>query len=144
MVGRVVGTLLVTNPCLCRKPCGAAEQGPASASLMLGDTCLLSVNVSPSGVSCGQELAINHREGPVESVAVAGPYRLTGTFHISANQGKGVFNRQFAVADFDPAPQLDAFWAEALKPFRAVPRKDFGFKVVVRVIEEPAPEAAAK
>jgi hypothetical protein len=25
---------------------------------------------------------------------------------------------------------------DALKPFRAVPRKEFGFKVVVRVIED--------
>ena len=57
------------------------------------------------------------------------------------NQGKGVFHRQFAVADFDPAPELDAFWADALKPFRAVPRADFGFKIVVRVIEDPAPVA---
>jgi hypothetical protein len=28
-----------------------------------------------------------------------------------------------------------------LKPFRAVPRRDFGFKIVVRVVEEAAPEA---
>ena len=55
------------------------------------------------------------------------------------NQGKGVFNRKAAVADFDPAPQLDAFWADALRPFRAVPRPDFGFKVALRVVEDAAP-----
>jgi hypothetical protein len=138
MVGRVVGTLQVTDPCKCSKACGTAEQGPASASLIVGDAPLLSVNVKPSAISCGQELAINHRDGPVETVAAVGCYRVVGSFRIGVTQGKGVFHRQFAVADFDPAPQLDAFWADALKPFRAVPRRDFGFKVLVRVIEEPA------
>ena len=51
-------------------------------------------------------------------------------------QGKGIFNRQYAVADFDPAAQLDAFWSDALKPFRAGPRGDLGFKIVVRVVED--------
>jgi hypothetical protein len=144
MVGRVVGTLQVTDPgkCCC-KPCGSAEQGPAVAFLAFGETSVLSLNVKPAAVTCGQELAINHREGPVESPAVVGCYRLAATFHLGVNQGKGLCNRQAAVADFDPAPQLDAFWADALKPFRAVPRRDFGFKIVVRVIEDTVPAAAA-
>jgi hypothetical protein len=140
MVGRVVGTLQVTDPCLCGKPCGTAEQGPATATLTLAEHTLLSVNVKPTAVSCGQESSINFRDGPVESAAVAAGYRLTGTFHIGVTQGKGVFHRQAAVADFDPAPQLDAFWADVLKSFRAVPRGDFGFKIVLRVIEDVAPE----
>ncbi len=150
MVGRVVGTLQVTDPgkgdkpCesgqgKCGKACGSADQGPASACLTIGGTSLLSVNVEPSAVSCGQELAVNHRTGPVEAVAAVGEYHLSGSFHIGANQGKGVFYRQYAAADFDPAPQLDAFWSDALRPFRAVPRRDFGFKIVVRVVEDAAP-----
>jgi hypothetical protein len=143
MVGRVVGTLNVTDPgtCCgkCCKPCGSADQGPATACLSVNGTGLLSVNLEPSGVACGQESSINHRDGPVESVAAVGSYRLTGSFRIGVAQGKGVFNRQYAVADFDPAPQFDTVWADALRPFRAVPRKDFGFKVVVRVVEDAAP-----
>jgi hypothetical protein len=100
--------------------------------------------VKSSAVSCGHELSINHRDGPVESPAAVGYYRLTGSFHLGVTQGKGVWNRQAAVADFDPAPQLDAFWADVLKPFRAVPRKDFGFKVVLRVVEDAAPEVVEK
>jgi hypothetical protein len=146
MVGRVVGTLQVTNPCKCCrakcktncKPCGTAEQGPAAAHLSVGDISLLSVNVQPSAVSCGQESSINFRDGPVEAPAAPACYRLFGSFHIGVTQGIGVFYRQFAVADFDPAPQLDAFWADALKPFRAVPRQEFGFKIVVRVVEDTA------
>lgn len=147
LVGRVVGTLQVTEPLKCgffscgtkgTKGCGSAEQGPGTACLSIGDTNLLSVNVQSSSACCGQESAINFRDGPVESTASVGCYKLTGSFRIGASQGKGIWHRQFAVADFDTAPQLDAFWADALKPFRAVPRRDFGFKVVMRVIEDPA------
>jgi hypothetical protein len=140
MIGRVVGTLQVTDPGKCCKPCGSADQGPAAACLAIGGTSLLSVNVKPSAVSCAQESSINFRDGPVEAVGAAGPYQLTASFRIGVNQGKGVFHRQAALADFDPAPQLDGFWADVLKPFRAVPRRDFGFKVVVRVVEDAAPE----
>ena len=142
MVGRVVGTVQVSNTGHCNKSCGSADQGPATASLIMEETNLLTVTVDPSAVTTGQELSINHRNGPVESQAAVGTYHLIGSFHIGVTQGKGVFNRQSAVADFDPAPQLDAFWSDALKPFRAVPRKDFGFKIVVRVIEDSASEMA--
>jgi hypothetical protein len=144
MVGRLVGTLQVTDPGKCGKACGTAEQGAAAACLALGGTSLLSVGVTPTSVACGQESSINYRHGPVESPAVPGPYVLTGSFHIGVTQGKGVWNRQAAVADFDPAPQLDAFWADALKPFRAVPRKEFGFTVVVRVVEDAEAEIAPR
>jgi hypothetical protein len=140
MVGRVIGTLQVTDPGLCGKACGTAEQGPAAACLAVAGTSLLSVSVKPSAVSCGQESSVNFRDGPFEAVAAPGPYHLSASFRVGVNQGKGVFHRQAAVADFDPAPQLDAFWADVLKPFRAVPRRDFGFKVVVRVVEDAAPE----
>jgi hypothetical protein len=137
LVRRVVGTLQVTDPCkCCGKPCGTAEQGPAAASVSIGEAHLLSVNVHPSAITCGQESSINFRDGPVEALAAPMCLRLTGSFHIGLTEGKGVFNRQAAVADFDPAPQLDAFWADALKPFRADPRRDFGFKVVLRVVED--------
>jgi hypothetical protein len=139
MVGRVVGTLQVTDPGKCCKPCGTAEQGPATACLTTGDTSLLSLSVKSPVVSCGQESSVNFRDGPVETAAVAGCYRLASAFHIGVTQGKGVFHRQAAVADFDPAPQLDPFWADALKPFRAVPRRDFGFKLILRVIEDVVP-----
>lgn len=54
-----------------------------------------------------------------------------------------MFYRQAAVADFDLAPQLDAFWADVLKPFRAVPRREFGFKIVLRVLEDATPVVVA-
>ncbi len=141
MYGHVVGTLQVTHPGKGCKLCGTAEQGVAAASLLIGEECLLSVAGPSNAAACGQEMFINHRDGPVECPAVVGCYHLNGTFRIGAYQGKGVFHRQYSVADFDPAPQLDAFWADALKPFRAIPRRDFGFKIVLRVVEDPMPSA---
>jgi hypothetical protein len=145
MVGRVVGTLQVTESgTWCGKSCGTSEQGPAAASLAIGANNILHVSVQPSSAAGGQEVSINHREGPVEAAAVVGSYHLAASFRIGVTQGKGVFNRQAALADFDPAPQLDGFWADVLKPFRAVPRRDFGFKLVLRVAEDRAPEAGNK
>ena len=43
-----------------------------------------------------------------------------------------------------PAPQLDTLWSDALKPFRTVPRKDVGFKIILRVVEEAPAEIAPK
>ena len=144
MVGRLIGTLQVTDPGKCGKSCGTGEQGPATACLLAGGTSVLSVSMKPSSVSCGQESFINNRQGPVEALAGVGAYSLTGSFHLSVNQGLGVWNRQAAVADFDPAPRLDGSWGDVLKPFRAVPRKDFGFKIIVRVVEDAPPESAPK
>jgi hypothetical protein len=149
MVGRVVGTLQVTDPNGCLrlagcKSCGNADQGPAAATLSTGETNLLTLNLQPAAASCGQELAINNREGPVEAQANVGSYRLSSTFRIGVTQGRNVWNRQAAVADFDPAPQLDGAWADALRPFRAVPRQDFGFKLILRVVENAAPVGAER
>jgi hypothetical protein len=151
MIGRVVGTLQMSDPGKhghgCRN-CGIAQQGPATANLLLGEANVLSLDVEPSSVACTEKLSINHQSRPVETQTIASspemePYRLTASFNISASQGKGVFHRQYAVADFDPAPQLDAFWADALKPFRAVPRENFGYMLVVRVLEDTAAPANA-
>lgn len=143
MVGRVIGTLQVTEPTDFGRVSGSAQQGPASAGLSISGVNVLALDVEPTAVGCGQKLSINHQTGPVEaSLASASPsagsFRLTAQFGLCANQDKGVFNRRYAVADFDPAPQLDAFWADALKPFRAVPRSEFGYKLVLRVVEDSA------
>jgi hypothetical protein len=151
MIGRVVGTLQMSHAGKHEKGCrgcGSAQQGPAAANLFLGETNVLSLEVEPSSVACTEKLSINHQTVPVETQTIASTpemeaYRLTASFNIAVQQGKGVFHRQYAVADFDPAPQLDAFWADALKPFRAVPRNEFGFQLVVRVVEDTTQQADA-
>lgn len=136
MMGRLVGTLTVTDPEKWQHADGAASQGPAAAALWCCENTILAIDMPAAGVACGQKLAINNQTGPCEAPAVTGCYRLTANFQVAANQGKGVWHRQYAVADFDVAPQLDAFWADGLKTFRAVPRDEFGFTLVVRVVED--------
>lgn len=138
MMGRLVGTLTVTEAEKWQHAEGAALQGPATAALWCCENSILALELPASGAACGQKVAINNQAGPCEAQGVAGCYRLTANFQVEANQGKGVWHRQYAVADFDPAPQLDAFWADGLKTFRAVPRNEFGFTVVLRVVEETA------
>lgn len=139
MMGRLVGTLTVTDPEKWQHADGSASQGPATAALWCCENTILSIDMPASGVACGERLAINNQSGPCEAPAVAGCYRLTANFQVTANQGKGIWHRQYAVADFDRAPQLDAFWADGLKTFRAVPREEFGFTLAVRVVEDVAP-----
>lgn len=136
MMGRLVGTLTVTEAEKWQHADGSASQGPASAALWCGENSILAIDMPAAGVACGQKMAINNQSGPCEAAAVTGCYRLIANFQVAANQGKGVWNRQYAVADFDPAPQFDAFWADGLKTFRAVPRDEFGFTLVVRVVED--------
>ena len=138
LLGRVVGTLAVSDSGKHGKGCGSAEQGPAFACLTSGGTSLLTVNVKSTSAGSGQESSLNFREGPIEAVTAEGAYRLAGSFHVGVTQGKGIWNRHSAVADFDPAPQLDAFWTDALRSFRAVKRRDFGFTIALRVVEDAA------
>src|SRR5262249_3951083 len=138
MVGYVEGTLQVTDPYKHAKykNCGSAEQSPGTASLALADAPILSIAVRPFAVGPGSPVFVNNREGPVEVVGAHGCYTLQASFGMAVSQGKHMCTRQYAVADFDPAPQLDASWADALKPFRAIVRKNFGFRVIVRVVED--------
>lgn len=136
LAGRVVGTLLTSTA-----PGGVAEQAPACAGVASGGTKLLGLCVSHHGASDGENLSLNCREGPVEAVVLPGCFNLHGTFAISASLPKAPKHCPNAavVADFDPRPQIDSAFNTALKPFRAVPRQMFGFRLVLRVIEDPAP-----
>lgn len=133
MAGRVVGTLLTSTA-----PNGSAEQAPACASVRSGGNDILGFCVSQHGATGGENLSLNCREGPVEGVVVPGLYCLHSTFGISASLPRPVKHRPDAavVADFDPRPQIDTTFYNALKPFRAVPRQEFGFRLVVRVVED--------
>ncbi|HZT81584.1 MAG TPA: hypothetical protein VFA26_15265 [Gemmataceae bacterium] len=135
VVGQVIGSLQSTA-----KGNAAAEQGPACAAVNLGGQPVVHFCLKPHNVSGGQNLFVTDRIGPLEAVIVPGPYCLHQTFEVSASEphtlcahlGTG------AAADFDPDPRLDARWNRVLRPFRAVPHRDFGFGVLVRVVEAPA------
>jgi hypothetical protein len=116
---------------------GTADHAPACATVQSGGQPILNLCIHPHSVAGGQDLLVNDRGGPLELCAAPGGYCLHQTFAISANQPKGYCHPGSAAADFDPDPKLDTRWNEVLKPFRAVPHRDFGFRVILQVVEEP-------
>lgn len=120
---------------------GTAEQAPGCATVQTAAGPVLKVCVHPHAVSGGQNLLVNERCGPLEAPLVPGAYTLHQTFALSANQPVRACLPGFACADFDPDPRLDPGWNPVLKPFRAVPHRDFGFHVLLRVVEDLPPAA---
>jgi hypothetical protein len=121
---------------------GMAEQAPACATLRSVGDPIIDMCIKPHSVGGGENLLVNERVGPLEAVAVPGPYCLTQTFAINANQPKACCCTGSAAAHFDPDPRLDARWNEVLKPFRAVPHQNFGYRVILRVVEDIPPAEA--
>jgi hypothetical protein len=122
---------------------GTAEQSPACAALRSGGETLLSLCLKPHGVGPGENLLVNDRVGPLELVVAPGGFCLNQTLALHAAQAKAHCLAGSAAAVFDPDPRLDAQWNEVLKPFRAVPSRDFGFRIIVRVVEDVPPAEAA-
>lgn len=122
---------------------GTAEQASGCAVVQAAGTPLLKACVNPHGVSTGQNLLVNDRFGPIEAAIVPGCYTLHQSFALHATQPKTCYRPGFAAADFDPDPKLDSKWNLVMKPFRAAPHKDFGFRVLLRVVEDVPPPAIA-
>lgn len=122
---------------------GTAEQGPAYATLH-SPTCpepVANIVMKPHTVGPGENLLVNERVGPIEALAPPGPLHLSQAFEMSATADGHCCHAGSAAALFDPDPRLDNRWNEVLKPFRAVPKRDFGFRVILRVVEDtPAPD----
>jgi hypothetical protein len=118
---------------------GTASYGPACAAVLCGPNTVLNLCLDPHSVGGGENLLVNDRAGPLEAVVAPGGFCLDQTFAINAAQPKSCCHIGGAAADFDPDAKLDSRWNEIMKPFRAAPHKDFGFRVLLRVIEDPPP-----
>lgn len=118
---------------------GTADHGPACAAVQCGPNTLLNLCIKPHAAGSGENLLVNDRIGPLEAVVEPGGFCLQQSFAINAAQPKAYCHHGSAAADFDPDAKLDTRWNEVLKPFRAVPHKDFGFRVIVRVVEDAPP-----
>lgn len=122
---------------------GTAQQSPACAELRSAGTTLVNLCIKPHGVANGENLFVNERAGPVELVVAPGSYCLTQTFSLNAVEER-MYHSGAAAAHFDPDPKLDSGWNDVLKPFRALPRRDFGFRVILRVVEDTPPPSATE
>ncbi|MGH7172908.1 MAG: hypothetical protein ACRELF_15750 [Gemmataceae bacterium] len=118
---------------------GTAEHSPACAHVRSSGQPILNLCVKPHAVGGGENLLVNDRVGPLEMVVVPGCFCLNQTFALHVAQSKSHCYPGSVAVVFDPEPKLDSQWNPVLKPFRAVPAKDFGFRVILRVVEDKPP-----
>jgi hypothetical protein len=131
MEGRVIG-LLRSH----KKGAGSAQEGPGCATVSAGPYDVLTVCVPTHSVACGENLSINDHDGPVAVPVSPGKYTLHQTFTINAAHPKAIFPCKAASAEFAPDPALDPLWISYWEPFHGAAKKDFGFQITLKVVED--------
>jgi hypothetical protein len=114
---------------------GSAGVGPGAVALSSGNVSVELVALKAHEVSGGDNLAINDHKGPVSVPVLPGEYHLLQTFHIRAAHARSICGKA-ASAEFAPDPALDPTWISVTEPFHGANKKDFGFRVVLRVEPE--------
>lgn len=128
--GRIIGLLRST----CRGG-GSAEVGQGCATVDAGGMALLTVCTPPAAVTGGQNVSVNHHEGPSEAPIVPGKYALHETFGVSATHPRTACPGK-AIAEFGSDSGLDGLWITAHDPFSGASKKDFGFQVTIKVVRD--------
>jgi hypothetical protein len=136
--GRVIGLLRSHGCC---KWGGSAEQGPGCATVSAGHSAVLSVTVPPHSVACGENLSVNCHDGPVEVPIVPGKYTLHETWTIDAAHPYKPLPCKASSAEFAPDPALDPLWISYWEPFHGAAKKDFGFQITLKVVEDTSAAA---
>ena len=132
--GRVIGLLRSHE-----KGGGTAGEGPGCASVLRDSKSLVTLCVPEHAVACGENLSINDHEGPVEIPIVPGKYTLAQTFVITATHPGTLRPCKAASTEFAPDPALDPLWISYWEPFHGAIKKDFGFQITLKVVEDTAP-----
>jgi len=129
--GRVIG-LLRSH---CKGGCATESAQAAIASAHGGDALTISL---PANSTCkGENLSINDHEGPCSAPVLPGKYVLHAQFEVSATHPIGLWKP--ASSEFAPDPALDPLWIDHHEPFHGAAKKDFGFQIIVKVLEESDP-----
>jgi hypothetical protein len=105
--------------------CATVAEGPAA----------LNVSLPPQSVAGGENLSLNIREGAVTVPAPAGKYCLRQTFAITASAPRCLLPCKAPSAEFADGA-IDPLWISYKEPFRGAAKKDFGFQVTLRVVED--------
>jgi hypothetical protein len=134
--GRVIG-LLRSHA----KGSGTAGEGPACASVVRDGTSLVTLCVPEHAVACGENLSINDHEGSIEIPIVPGKYTLAQTFVITASHPGTLRPCKAASTEFAPDPALDPLWISYWEPFHGANKKDFGFQITLKIVEDTSPLA---
>lgn len=126
--GRVIGVLRTK----CKGDQCASESAHASiCPAHGGDVLTLTL---PANSACnGDNVSINDHEGPDCAPVLCGKYFLHAQFEVSASHTKGLCKA--ASAEFAP-DALDPLWIDVKEPFKGIAKKDFGFQVTIKVMED--------
>ncbi len=108
----------------------------ACAGVLAGPTTLVTLCVPPHAIGGGHNLSVNDRDGPVSLPIAAGKYCLRQTFVLSAQAHPCLLPCKGPSAEFAPDPALDPLWISYSEPFHGAAKKDFGFQVTVKVVED--------
>ena len=114
---------------------GTAGVCNGAAAIAIGATSVLSLSIEGHSVAGEENLSVNDRKGPISVPVVAGDYHLFQTFRINAVHARGCLGKA-AAAEFAPDPALDPTWITVNDPFRGANKKDFGFRVTLRLEAE--------
>ncbi len=83
-------------------------------------------------------VTVAHAELPI----VAGKYTLHETWMISAAHAYKPLPCKSSSAEFAPDPALDPLWISYWEPFHGAIKKDFGFQITLKVVEDTAASTA--
>ncbi len=127
--GRVIGLLRSQAK-------GNASEGNGCATVAGAGCETLSLCVPAHAVGCGENLSINDRDGPASVAIKPGKYTLHQTFAVSATHPNSLLPGKAASAEFAPDPALDPLWISYWEPFHGANKKDFGFQITVKVVDD--------
>jgi len=114
---------------------GSAGVNNGAVVIACGPVSILSVAIEGHAVCGDDNLAINDHKGPVSVPVLPGDYHLQQNFHINAAHVRSICGKA-AAAEFAPDPALDPTWISVTDPFHGVNKKEFGFRVTLRVEPE--------
>jgi hypothetical protein len=138
MEGRVIG--LLRSHC---KGGGSAQEGPGCATISSNGGVLANLCVPQHLVAGGENLSINDHDGPIEVPIAVGKYTLHQSFTITAAHPRSLRPCKAASAEFAPDPALDPLWISYWEPFHGASKKDFGFQITIKVVEDTSNGAPA-
>lgn len=113
---------------------GSASVGCGNVAVFSGTTSILALSIDAHSVAGEDHLAINDRKGPVGQLVTPAEFHLMQTFRINASHGRGICGTA-AAAEFAPEG-LEKEWIAINDPFRGANKKEFGFRVVLRLEPE--------
>jgi hypothetical protein len=112
---------------------GSAGACDGTATVVaVGGASIVSLAIEGHSVAGDENLAINDHKGPLSATVRAGEHHLFQTFRISAAHARTILGKA-ASAEFAPDPALDPTWISVTEPFHGAAKKDFGFRVTLRV-----------